>query len=110
MFDLGRTFTSAVARRPDALAIVDGELRLTYQEWWQRIGCTAAALRGLGLGPGDHLVSVLQNRWEAATLHWASQLTGIVMTPLNWRVSADELGYVLADAGARALVYEPVSA
>ena len=34
---------------------------------------------------GDHLLAVLQNRWEMATLHWACQFAGIVITPLNWR-------------------------
>ena len=42
----------------------------------------------LGLKPGDHLVTVLQNRWEAATLHWACQFAGIIITPVNWRATA----------------------
>ena len=64
----------------------------------------------LGLKPGDHLVTVLQNRWEAATIHWACQFAGIIITPLNWRSTADELDYCLANAEAKALVYEDVSA
>ena len=64
----------------------------------------------LGIKPGDRLVSLLQNRWEAATLHWACQFAGIIITPLNWRATADELAYCLADAEATALVYEDVAA
>ncbi len=67
-------------------------------------------LTTLGLEAGDHLVTVLQNRWEAATLHWACQFAGIIITPLNWRASADELDFCLGDCGAKALVYEDVSA
>jgi 2-furoate---CoA ligase len=52
----------------------------------------------------------MQNRWEMATLHWACQFLGLVITPLNWRAKDDEVEYCVTDAGARAIVYEPVSA
>ena len=63
----------------------------------------------MGLAHGDHLVSVLQNRYEAATLHWASQLAGVIIAPLNWRATAEEIAYVLDDADARAVIFGPVS-
>ncbi|MCA8938097.1 MAG: AMP-binding protein, partial [Planctomycetes bacterium] len=50
-----------------------------------------------------------QNRWEMATLHWACQFAGIVMTPLNWRAKPEEIDYCLADAEAKAIVWEPVA-
>ena len=53
---------------------------------------------------------VLQNRWEAATLHWACQFAGVIVTPLNWRSTADELDFCLENAEAKAIVYEDVSA
>ena len=110
MPDLGRAFLAAVARDPAACAIVDGDRRLTYADWLHRVGRAAAGLDGLGLRSGDRLVTVLRNRLEAATLHWACQFAGVVITPVNWRATGDELGYVLGDADARALVYEPTSA
>ena len=110
MPDLGRAFLAAAARTPAACAIVDGDRRLTYSAWLERIRGAVAGLDALGLRRGDHLVTVLRNRLEAATLHWACQFAGVVITPVNWRATRDELGYVLEDAGARALVCEPVSA
>src|SRR5205807_721982 len=110
MLDLGTSFLASVARDPRALAIVDGDVRLTYRAWYQRISALIAAFDDLGLGTGDHLVTVLQNRWQAATIHWACQFAGIIITPLNWRASADELDFCLADADAKALVYEEKSA
>ena len=110
MLDLGRTLIATVERNPGALALVDGARRLAYGEWLGEIGAVAAGLRRLGLGSGDHLVIVLQNNLEMATLHWACQLAGIIATPLNWRVKPDELDYCLADAEAKALVFEPVAA
>jgi 2-furoate---CoA ligase len=110
MLDLGLSFVASVARDPNALAIVDGDVRLSYAEWYRRISAVVAGLDALGLKAGDHLVTALQNRWEAATLHWACQLAGIIITPVNWRATADDLDFFCADAEAKALVYEDVSA
>jgi 2-furoate---CoA ligase len=109
MLDLGTSFLASVARDPDAVAIVDGETRLSYRAWFGHISALVAGLGELGVKPGDHVVSLLQNRWEAATLHWACQFAGIIITPLNWRATADELEFCLADAEAVLLVHEDVA-
>jgi 2-furoate---CoA ligase len=110
MLDLGLSFLASVARDPDALAIVDGGQGLTYAQWYARISAVAAGLDSIGLKPGDHLVTALQNRFEAATLHWACQFAGVIITPVNWRSTASEIDFYLADAEAKAVVYEPASA
>jgi 2-furoate---CoA ligase len=110
MFDLGRTFLQSVERRPHRLAIVDGEVRLTYAQWHERILKVAGALDAMGLARGDHLMVILQNRWEMATVHWACQCLGVIVTPINWRAKGDELEYCVHDAGGRTIVFEPVSA
>ena len=109
MLDLGRTFLQSVERRPEALAVVDGGLRLAFGEWAGRIGAVAAALAEAGLRRGDHLVTAMQNRWESATLHWACQFAGVVITPINWRAKDDEIEYCMRDAGARVIAYDPSS-
>ncbi len=110
MLDLGQSFVGSVARDPHSPAIVDGALRLTYAQWYRRISALVASLESLGLEPGDHVVTLLQNRWEAATLHWACQFAGLIITPVNWRSTAQELDYYLENAAAKALAYEDVSA
>lgn len=110
MFDLGTSLIASVARDPRALAIVDGDIRLTYRQWHGKISALVAAFDQLGLKPGDHILTALQNRWEAATLHWACQLAGLVVTPINWRAKSDEIEFYLADSQARAIVYQDVSA
>jgi 2-furoate---CoA ligase len=110
MLDLGRSFLASVERSPDEIAIVDGSLRLSYAEWFERVRAVAGGLRQLGLGRGDHLVTLLQNRWEMVTLHWACQFAGVIMTPLNWRAKPDELDYCASDSGAKVVVYQDVSA
>ncbi len=110
MLDLGLSFLASVARDPDALAIVDGEVRLTYAQWYRRISALVAGFDAIGLKAGDHLVTALQNRWEAATLHWACQFAGIIITPVNWRSTASEIDFYLEDAEAKAIAYEDASA
>jgi 2-furoate---CoA ligase len=110
MLDLGTSFVASVARDPEALAIVDGGVRLSYVEWYRRISALVAGFDELGFAPGDHLVTVLQNNWQAATIHWACQFAGIIITPLNWRCTSDELDFCLPDAAAKAIFYEAISA
>jgi len=109
MFDLGRSFLASVERSPNALAIVHGERRLTYAEWYAEICRVADGLAALSLRRGDRLAVILQNRIEMASLHWACQFLGIVVTPLNWRLKAEELDYCLADAEAGAVILDAVA-
>jgi 2-furoate---CoA ligase len=110
MFDLGRSFLAAVERSPEATAIVDGGTRLSYAAWHREIRRLRAGLAALGLKRGDHLLAALQNRVEMASLHWACQLAGIIMTPVNWRAKPEELDYCAGDAEARAVAFQDVTA
>jgi 2-furoate---CoA ligase len=110
MLDLGRSFVASVARDPDMLAVVHDDVRLTYAQWYRRISSVVASLDRVGLEAGDHIVTVLQNCEAAATLHWACQLAGIIVTPVNWRAKDDELDFCLENSEARAVVYQDVSA
>jgi 2-furoate---CoA ligase len=109
MLDLATSFVASVARDPKALAVVDGDVRLSYEAWYRTISAVVAGFDELGLKPGDHLVAALQNRWEAATIHWACQFAGIVITPINWRAKADEIDYAVENSGAKAIVFENIS-
>src|SRR5580658_7049329 len=110
MLDLGLSFLGSVARDPGALALVDGDVRLSYAQWYRRISALVAGFDTIGLKAGDHLVTALTNRWEAASLHWACQFTGIIITPVNWRSTTSEIDFYLEDAEAKAVVYEDASA
>src|ERR1700761_9063885 len=109
MFDLGSGFLASVARDPERIAVVDGTQRLSYRAWYAAISAVVEGLDALGLRPGDHVLTALQNRWEAATLHWACQFAGLIMTPMNWRATADDIDYVARDAEARLVVCDASS-
>lgn len=103
---IARMLAASVAREPAAIAIVDGPKRLSYAAWHHEIQCLAGGLRGIGLRSGDHLVAVLSNRMEMASLYWACQTLGVIFTPFNWRATGSEIAYVIEDAEAKAVVYE----
>jgi 2-furoate---CoA ligase len=109
MLDLGTGFLASVARDPQALALVDGEVRLSYTEWLSRISSLVGAFDRMGLKSGDHLLTALQNTWQAATVHWACQLAGLIVTPVNWRAKTDELDFCIENSESRALIYQDVS-
>lgn len=106
---LGRAFAAAVARRPQATGVVDGEIRRSYRQWFDDASRVAGGLTALGLRKGDHLVCLLKNRYELTLLYWACHMLGLVYTPLNWRLTGPEVAYCLGDSEAKAIVYEESS-
>lgn len=110
MFDLGTSFLASVERDPQAQAIVDGSASLTYADWYQQISSVAVSLKRMGVKKGDHIVTAMQNTLEAATLHWACQFNGIIITPINWRATPDEVDFALENAGAKALFFDESAA
>lgn len=108
--NLGTAFDASAARDPDALAFVDGDIRKTFAAWQHDIRRAAGGLSGKGLARGDHLVAVMPNRYEMATLYWACQMVGAIFTPFNWRATAEEMAYVLTDAEAVLVVFDNTSA
>ncbi len=110
MLDVGAALIQAAARSPAAEALVDGSRRWTYAALLADACRLAGGLKGLGLNSGDRIVSAYQNTAEAALLHWACQLVGVAITPLNWRATAAELDYCAENAEAKAVFYQDVSA
>ena len=109
MLDLGRTFLQAVERHSRQLAIVDGERLHSYEEWAYHVGALEHFLFQHGLKKGDRVLSILQNRFEAATLHWACQMAGITIVPINWRAKSDEIIFYLINSQAKFIFYELAS-
>jgi 2-furoate---CoA ligase len=89
---------------------VDGATRLSYAALHGQARLLGAALAGLGVAPGERVVIALRNRWEHVLAYWALQAIGGVAVPVNHRFAPAELAYVLADAGARVLLFERATA
>jgi 2-furoate---CoA ligase len=107
--DLGGAFAVSVLRQPRQEAIVDGGRRVSYADWFREIKSVAGGLQEMGVRPGEHLVVIMRNRYEMATLYWACHMLGIIFTPVSWRASVDEIKYCLEDAEAVAVAFDGAS-
>lgn len=102
-------FEFSVDRFPDHIAIVEGDRRYTYREFNRKINKLAVSLQKLGINKGDRVVIILKNRLENVALYWAIQKIGAIFTPINFRLSPEEVAYCIDNAEAKAVVYEPIS-
>jgi len=91
------------ARQPDALAIVEGERELTWREFLHGRNRLAHALADLGLAPGQHVVIHAQNSLESLLVTAAARGLGCVPVPMNHRLTAEEVTYILDDSDAAAV-------
>jgi fatty-acyl-CoA synthase len=94
----------AAARWPDAEAIVAGDLRITYAEFWRQARRTAAALSALGIGRGDHVAIWLPSRPAWLFAQYGCAQLGAVAVALNPRYKAHEVSYILRQSDAVAVL------
>ncbi|HWH28376.1 MAG TPA: AMP-binding protein, partial [Mycobacteriales bacterium] len=102
--DLAALVRAAAERTPDKDALLFHGRRLTWRELDDLVDRTAAALRSLGLAPGDRLGLQLGNTLEFPVVYFGALRAGLVAVPLNTGYTPAELRHALSDSGARALV------
>jgi acyl-CoA synthetase (AMP-forming)/AMP-acid ligase II len=91
------------ADRPDAVALLVGDDRITYAELHERAMRVAGLLHEAGLRRGDAVALMLTNRREFLEVTWGCQLSGLYYTPVNTHLTFDEVSYIVDDCQARAL-------
>jgi acyl-CoA synthetase (AMP-forming)/AMP-acid ligase II len=91
--------------RLEALIDVATGQRFTYAELNGQVNQMAQALAGLGVRKGDRVATLLMNGLEFVEIFFGSTKIGAVLTPLNWRLVADKLAFMLTDSGAETLVF-----
>jgi long-chain acyl-CoA synthetase len=105
MYPLSHILHRADRFFPGRTAVVDGALRLTYRQLNDRVTRLAGALVALGLRPGDRVAILDWNSHRYLEAYYACAHAGMTFVPVNSRLAAPELRYVLADSGARALLF-----
>jgi acyl-CoA synthetase (AMP-forming)/AMP-acid ligase II len=105
---IGDTLEGTVDRYPDRDAIVypRKDQRWTYAEFDERVNRLANALLEVGVEKGDRVATVLHNGSEMALTVYACAKIGAVFTPLNFRLPAGELEYIVNDAEAEMVLFE----
>lgn len=92
---------------PEKEAVVEGSRRLTYRMLNRRVNSLARALTAQGLDYGDRISVLAYNCIEFLEIIMAAAKLGLIVVPLNWRLTASELGFQVSDSGASTLVFDP---
>ncbi len=92
---------------PDMEAVVDTATgrRLSYREIDAGANRVANGMCGLGIKKGDRVAILMMNSVEYVESFMGLAKIGAVVVPLNWRLVAHELSYILKDSGAVAMIY-----
>jgi len=91
----------------DKEAVVDGDRRMTYAEFFARCDRWSAALRGLGVGFGDRVAYIAPNTSSHLESFYAVPQLGAVLVPINYRLIADDFSYIINHSGAQVVCVHP---
>ena len=91
---------------PHKLGAKDSRRQLSFAQWHERATRLANGLLGLGLAKGDRVALLAYNRVEWLEMYVALARAGLVAVPINFRLTAPEIGYIAADAGVRAFIVQ----
>ena len=81
--NIGAILTRHARYRPDHLAIVFEDRRLSYREFNRRVNQLANTLLEMGVAKGDKVATILPNCLELLELYWAVAKIGAVVVPLT---------------------------
>jgi long-chain acyl-CoA synthetase len=91
---------------PDRAAVMSDYGDRTFGELNSRANQLVRALRARGLKAGDSVAMLCGNRPELVEIISAARRSGLRLTPINWHLTGDEAGYVVADCDAKAFIAE----
>ena len=102
--DIWMTLRKAVALYPRKIAVVDGERSFTYAQTMQRAAALAHFFQARGLQSEERISIAEVNSAPFLETYYAAAGMGAILNPLNYRLSAREMVFILTDAGTRWLV------
>src|ERR1700677_617446 len=103
---LGDLLHRSAARYTDKLAVVAGDLRVSYAEFDAAVNRTAHPLADRGLAKGDRLALLSHNCWPYVLLAFATARLGVVLVPVNFMLGAKEIAFILRHSQASGMVAE----
>src|SRR3954467_4937858 len=104
ILNLGEILAAHARLQPDKIGARDSRRTLTYAQWNRRACRLANALLGLGLAKGDRVAVLAYNCVEWAEIYAAAAKAGVVAVPINFRLIAAEVAFVVEDAEAAAVI------
>jgi len=104
MLQLAKLIAHHARFRPDRLAVVFEQERLTWREFHARVARVANMLRDLGVGPGDKVATVMTNCRELLEIYWAVPSIGAALVPLSPLLMPAGLVSLARDSDAKCLI------
>jgi len=93
-------------KQPDKTAIIDGDVVLSFAEFDHLVDRAAAALHDNGLLPGARVALLSRNCWQYAVLAFATARAGVVLVPINFMLTPEEISYILGHSHATGFIVE----
>jgi len=88
-------------------AVVDGGLRLSYEQFFDRCDRWSAALQRLGVQPGDRVATIAPNTHAQLSSFYSVPQLGAVLVPINYRLTGPDFSYIINHSGASVLCVDP---
>ncbi|CAM3225294.1 long-chain-fatty-acid--CoA ligase [Brevibacillus invocatus] len=92
-----------VQTRPEKIAVIDGDKQFTYRQLANRSARLKEALQKMGIQKGNRVAVLMLNSFRYLELMYGVTALGALIVPLNYRLSPEELMYILQDSGAKVL-------
>jgi long-chain acyl-CoA synthetase len=102
--NFGELIHEAVRLVPDKTALLAQGVAVTYRELEQRMNRAGGWFRQAGIGKGDRVALLFPNDYRFIEICFGLMRIGAVPLPLNMKLSAETLSYILEDSGAKLLV------
>ncbi len=103
---LGDIPRRSARKHPTKTAIIDGAVQLSFAEFEHLVDRAAAALADNGFGVGDRVAVLSHNCWQYAVLAFATARAGVVLVPVNFMLTAEEIAFILQHSRATGFLVE----
>jgi fatty-acyl-CoA synthase len=106
LLTLSESLAAHARTQPHKIGVRDSKRALSYAQWDERASRLANALLALGLVQGDRVALLAYNTIEWLEIYAALARAGLVAVPLNFRLAAPEIAYIVDNAQARAVIVQ----
>ncbi len=96
----------AASTFPKTIAVIHGERRISYEDFYARTRRLASALAKRGIGLGDTIAVIAPNIPAMLDAHYGVMMTGGVLNAINYRLSAQEIAFILDHGEAKGLIVD----
>ncbi|WP_046301762.1 acyl-CoA synthetase [Mycobacterium sp. UM_Kg27] len=103
---LGDIPRRSARKEPGKIAVIDGDVCLTFAEFEGLVDRATAALQDNGFGPGDRVAVLAHNCWQYAVLAFATARAAVVLVPINFMLTAEEISFILEHSQVAGMIVE----